>query len=294
RWLWRDYPEPVHNVPGKERRTDILIDGEDWELVSSGHRFTEGPAAAPDGTVYFTDIPNNRIHHISTDGTVTVFAENTEGSNGLMFGPDGMLYACQKDGVVRYNADGAKEMFLPGIHGNDIVLLANGSGYVTEPDEKRLWFFSADGKSVIADTGIEFPNGVITSPDQTALTVSDTRGRFTWSYRIQPDGSLTHKQQYGWLHVTDDLKSGADGMAADTEGRTWVTTALGLQILDQPGRVHFIVRKLKNAWLSNVVFAGPDRDVLYVTCGDSVYRRRVSAIGVDPWKSPVKPPKPRL
>lgn len=296
RWLWRDYPEPVTNVTGKPRRTDLLIPGEDWQLVSSGHKFTEGPAVADDGSVYFTDIPANRIHHIAADGTVSVFAEETGGANGLMFGPDGRLYACEGESgnVVSYATSGTKEPFLTGIKGNDIVILQDGSGYVTEPSAGRIWRFTADGGKTVADEGITFPNGLITSPDQTALTVSDTRGRFCYSFRIQPDGGLTHKQEYGWLHVTDQLQSGADGMAVDTEGRTYVTTALGLQVLDQPGRVHFIIRKPQNAWLSNVVFAGPDRDILYVTCGDSVYRRKIRATGVESFRTPVKPPRPRL
>ncbi len=227
---------------------------------------------------------------------MTEFAKDTGGANGLMFGPDGKLYACEgkRGNVVRYSTDGAREVFLPGIKANDIVILHDGSGYVSEPPEKKIWHFTADGTVTLADEGIEFPNGVITSPDQTALTVSDTRGRFCYSFRIQPDGQLTHKQRYGWLHVTDDLKAGADGMAVDTEGRTYVTTALGLQVLDQPGRVHFIISKPQNAWLSNVVFAGPDSNVLYVTCGDSVYRRKISAKGVNPANAPIKPPKPRL
>ena len=296
RWLWRDYPEPIRNVAGKERRTDLLLDNEDWQLVSDGHRFTEGPAVGSNGEIYFTDIPNNRIHKVDAAGSVSVFAENTGGANGLMFGPDGLLYACQGSAakVVRYRQDGSSEDFLTEIKGNDIVILHDGSGYVTEPGEKRIWHFTKDGTKRVVDTGIEFPNGVVASPDQTMLTVSDTRGRFCYSFRIQPDGSLIHKQEYGWLHVTDDLKSSADGMAVDSEGRTYVTTAMGLQVLDQPGRVHFIIRKPKAAWLSNVIFGGPDRNILYVTCGDSVYRRKVSATGVDSWQAPVKPPKPRL
>jgi sugar lactone lactonase YvrE len=202
-----------------------------------------------------------------------------------MFGPDGKLYACEgaTGHVVRYTSDGRKQIFLRDIKGNDIVVLPDGSGYVTEPSAKKVWHFTPDGGATVVDTGIEFPNGVITSPDQTALTVSDTGGRFCYSFRIASDGTLTYRQQYGWLHVT-----------VDTQGRTYVTTALGLQVLDQPGRVHFIIRKPKNAWLSNVVFGGPNRDTLYVTCGDSVYKRRIQATGVDPWKNPVKPLKPRL
>ncbi|MEZ6062960.1 MAG: SMP-30/gluconolactonase/LRE family protein [Planctomycetaceae bacterium] len=300
RWLWRDYPEPIQAGRAAERRTDLLIDGEDWELVSNGHRFTEGPAVGKSGDLFFTDIPNNVIHKVDADGDVTVFAEDTGGANGLMFGPDGKLYACAgTDGRVdRYTvggeANGRRETFLDDIKPNDIVILHDGSGYVTEPGAKKVWHFTADGRKTEVDSGMEFPNGVITSPDQTLLTVSDTRSRFCMSYSIQADGSLTAKQEYGWLHVTDHVQSGADGMTVDTEGRIYVTTSLGVQVMDQLGRVHFIIRKPTDQWLSNVAFGGPDRRTLYVTCGDSVFRRRVTATGIDTATEPLMPPKPGL
>ena len=299
KYIWHDYPEPVKAgmaEPAK-RRTEILIPGEDWQEVSSGHKFTEGPAVNSKGEVFFTDIPNNRIHKVELDGTVTVFAENTAKANGLMFGPDGKLYACKngEQKIVRYDETGKEETVLENAPSNDVVLLHNGTGHYTDPTNKSVWFFKPDGTKKLVDSGIEFPNGVITSADQAFLSVSDTRGRFTWSYRIQPDGSLTDKQQYGHLHVPDDSgQSGADGMAVDVEGRTYVTTKLGLQVLDQPGRVHIILKKPSNGWLSNVVFGGPELDTLYVTCGDRVFKRRVNAKGVNPWQAPPKQPKPRL
>ncbi|MEZ6123159.1 MAG: SMP-30/gluconolactonase/LRE family protein [Planctomycetaceae bacterium] len=296
RWLWRDYPQPVTTGKGTPRRMDLLIENEGWQLVSSGHRFTEGPAVSPTGELYFTDIPASRIHKVDSGGAVTVFAEQTNESNGLMFGPDGRLYACEggSSQVVRYDMNGRREVFLSGIKGNDIVILHDGSGFVSEPSARKIWHFTADGRKSVADEGIDFPNGIITSPDQTALTATDTHGRFCWSWRIQPDGRLIHRQEYGWLHVTDQLKSAADGLCVDTEGRTYVATSLGVQVLDQPGRVNLIIEKPQRAWLSNVVFAGPERNVLYATCGDSVYRRKLNATGYDPASDPIKPPKPGL
>lgn len=295
-WIWRNYPEPLQPGRAKARRTDLLIDGEDWELVSEGHGFTEGPAVSPDGDLFFTDIPNNRIHRVDSEGRVSVFAANTGKANGLMFGPDGKLYACRTEDaeIVRYTVDGRMEKFVSGIRGNDLVVLADGSGYVTEPDQGRLWHFQPDGATQIVDTGIEFPNGVILSPDQTLVTVSNTRGRFCLSWQKQPDGTLTARQEYGWLHVSDHGKSNADGMTGDTEGRIYVTTAAGVQVLDQLGRVHFIIRSPGTGWLSNVTFGGRNRDILYATCGSEVWKRRLNARGVRLSDLPVKPPKPRL
>ena len=80
----------------------------------------------------------------------------------------------------------------------------------------------------------------------------------------------------------------------DTQGRSYLTTRIGLQIFDQLGRVHLILDKPPNAWLSNVVFAGPQLDTLFVTCGDKVYRRKINAKRVVPSRPRLKPPRPRL
>ena len=95
-------------------------------MVSQGHKFTEGPAVDRDGNVFFTDIPNNRIHKIDVNGKVMVFKEgDSGGANGLMFGPDGRLYACQngRKRIVAYAPDGT-ETAIAGERElvNDIVL----------------------------------------------------------------------------------------------------------------------------------------------------------------------------
>lgn len=297
RWLWRDYPEPIRAGQAPQRRTDLVIPGEDWELVSDGHRFTEGPAVNAQGEVFFTDIPNNRIHRIDQEGNVHVFAENTAGANGLMLGPDGWLYACRNRAkqIVRYSPEGQMEIVVRDAPSNDLVVLPEGGGYYTDPDNHKVWHVAHDGQRTVVDEGLEFPNGVMTSADGTLLFVADTRDRFVYSYQVQSGGTLAYKQKYGYLHIPDDQPdSGADGMAVDTQGRLYVTTRMGLQVLDQLGRCHLILTKPDSGWLSNVTFGGPELDTLYVTCGPRVYRRRIQATGVIPSRGPVKPPKPGL
>jgi gluconolactonase len=115
-----------------------------------------------------------------------------------------------------------------------------------------------------------------------------------WSFQVQADGSLANGQPFYRLETPDESSSGgADGMTVDTEGYLYVTTRIGLQVCDQPGRVVAIINKPQDGWLSNVVFGGLDLQTLYVTSGDKVFRRHVRRKGVQPW-APVKPLVPQL
>ena len=40
--------------------------------------------------------------------------------------------------------------------------------------------------------------------------------------------------------------------------------------------------------MSNVCFGDPNLDTLYLTCEDKVFRRKINATGVVPWKAPAK------
>ena len=53
----------------------VLIEGEDWELVGEGYKFTEGPACDPAGRLYFTDPPGNTIYRLGEDGKPEVFVK---------------------------------------------------------------------------------------------------------------------------------------------------------------------------------------------------------------------------
>src|SRR6266542_4386490 len=59
--------------------------------VQTGFKFTEGPAADHRGNLYFSDIPNNRIHKIDADGTPSTFLDDSRACNGLMIDARGRL-----------------------------------------------------------------------------------------------------------------------------------------------------------------------------------------------------------
>jgi sugar lactone lactonase YvrE/enterochelin esterase-like enzyme len=302
RWLWRDYfsedgPEPVKAaVDPQPRRVDVLIPGEEWQLVSEGYGFTEGPAVNAKGEVFFTDLRTSKIFRIGLDDEVTLFAENTDGANGLMFGGDGKLYACANGArqIVAYNEDGTKEVVVDDVRSNDLVWTDHGI-YFTDPGNRRVHFVDTDGERRVVHEGIEFPNGLMISPDHASLYVVDMRGAAVHAFQIQPDGSLAHGEPLGHLHLAaETTESLADGLTVDTQGRLYVTSELGVQVLDPLGRVNLIISRPQRAWLANVVLGGPELDTLYATCTDKVYKRKLGARGFAPWAVPTKPPRPGL
>ena len=299
RWLWRDYPAQVmFSAPSKQPVMNAVVhEDSDWQLVSEGHRFTEGPASDAAGEVFFTDVPANRIHRVGLDGVVRVFREDTHGAAGLMFGPDGRLYAAEGRGqrVMAYGMDGTATVIAEGIAANDLAVSHKGDVYVTDSAGKQVWLVPAGSEKRVVDTGIERPNGVLLSPDQSLLLVSDWAGQFVYSFQIAPDGSLRHKQAFYHLHLVEgSSRTSADGMTVDANGTLYVATELGVQVADQAGKVNGILPKPHQAFLANVAFGGPDRDELYMTIGDKVLKRRLRQKGVLSFEPPVMPARPRL
>lgn len=300
RWLWRDYPKPIAKpmTTGERQYSTMFIDpAKDWELVSQGHRFTEGPAVNAKGEVFFTDIPNNRIHRIGLDGKVTVWKEDTGGTNGLMFGPDGRLYACQngRKRIVSYGEDGSEKVLAEDVTSNDVAVNSRGDVYFTDPPQRKVWLIERNGARRVVHEGILFPNGVRLSPDHSLLLVADYNSRVVWSFQVQPDGGLAHEQPLYRLEIADDTwpPVRADGMTVDNEGYLYVATISGVQVCDQLGRVVAILNKPQPGALANAVFGGPNLDTLYVMAGDKVFKRSMRRKGVFPWQT-VKPPAGRL
>ena len=303
RFLWKDWPQPIKPGPTKNGMlNDILVPGENWQVVAQGYRFTEGPAVNAQGEVFFNDVPASKTYKIGPDGKPQVFVADSRKGDGQAFGPDGRLYAVAsgEQKIVAYDAHGRGRVVAGGLRGNDLVVAHNGNVYVTEPGnangggKSKIWLITPNGKKTVVDTGLNFANGITLSPDQTLLYVDDARSHWVYSYQVQPDGSLAFKQRYYWLHAPDDADdSGADGMRVDRDGRLYVATRLGIQVCDQAGRVNVLL-PTPNGVVSNLCFGGPSFDTLYATCGNTVYKRKLKVSGANAWATPLRPNPPGL
>jgi len=302
RWLWRDYPNPIAapKAAPKEARISILDPASDWEVVSQGVQGSARPAADKQGNVFFVD-GSGRIHKAEPSGKVSVFKEDSGRAAGLAVGPDGRLYAAQSEPerIVAYAPDGTESVIAAKVKAADLAVTSRGAIYYIDAESRGVWLIDAKGarRAVYqppARGGILSPGGLRLSPDEFLLDVSDSDSKWVWSFEVQEDGSLANGEPFYHLETLDDSsRTGAAGMAMDVEGMLYVTTRMGVQVCDQPGRVNAILRQPRDAAITGAAFGGSEFSMLYVTAGDSVYRRHVMRTGALPWQ-PVQPPRPRL
>jgi sugar lactone lactonase YvrE len=299
RWLWKDWNSPIR--PGLSSNAPIaqvLLPGEDWQLLGQGYSLPGGLCTAPDGTVYFADSGANRIFRVAADGSVSAVRGETSGAQSLAVQADGSLIAAQPEArrLVLFTGDKAEKFVASETGVKDVVVASSGLTYFTDPSGRAVKLVDRKGQVSTLDTGIEFPAGLCLSPDQSLLYVSDVVGQLVYSFQIQTDGTLAYRQRYFHLHLPDDPRgSAADGLCVDSQGRLYVTSAVGIQFCDQAGRVNGILNKPEpGAWATDVCFGGKNLDELYLTAGDKLWRRRTRAQGVLPYRDPIVPPAPRL
>lgn len=261
------------------------------QLIGDGFSFTEGPAVDAEGNVFFTDQPNNRIWKYGTDGKLSIFMENAGRSNGLYIDHNGYLIACAdehnelwrigKDRSVEKLADGYRDSVFNGP--NDVWVSPGGLIYFTDPYYQRdYWertepdmqvqalYVYRDGQVTRLDDQFKQPNGIIGTPDGKALYVADIGDGKIYRYRIQADGRLTDKQFFA--------PQGSDGMTIDEKGNVYLT-GKGVTVYNPEGeKIEHIA--VPAGWTANVCFGGPDRDYLFITARDKVFKLKMKVKGV--------------
>lgn len=305
----------VTAAPGDAPPPKIFPDGAKAEKIAGGCKFTEGPAADADGSVYFSDGPNDRIMVYSPDGTLRVWKNGTRSANGMNFDAQGRLVTCNSEGapggrtVTRYEKDGSvtlladryafKKLNSP----NDLCFDKKGRIYFTDPrygelndleqDKMAVYRIDTDGAITRVIDDVQVPNGILLSEDEKTLYVADnspaTDGPHTLIAYDLRDGKGKRKK------VLYDLgkERGIDGMAMDVRGNLYATAGLGektgVYVLSPEGELLYFLRTPETA--TNCTFGGPDLKTLYITAGESLYRVRTEQQGRLTWPVVAKQPK---
>ncbi|MCA9234383.1 MAG: SMP-30/gluconolactonase/LRE family protein [Planctomycetales bacterium] len=258
------------------------------EKVAGDFAFVEGPADDGQGNLYFTDIPNQRIHRLAADGQLTVFAENSRHTNGLMFTPAGKLLACEMDGaLVEWDVAGPTRRVLVDKYDgtrfnacNDLVLDSAGGIYFTDPHYNAprplpqtvqgVYYLAPDGTVTRVVDDLPAPNGILLSKDEQTLFVAPTESMGVLAYPIEAPGKLGDGRDFCQLHARGNRDIvGCDGCTMDEHGNLYVTTELGVQVVSPQGEWLGVIETPEQP--ANCTFGGPDGTTLYVTARTSLY-----------------------
>jgi gluconolactonase len=276
-------------------KNSIIPEGEELQLLGDGFRFTEGPAPDDQGNVYFTDQPNNTIVRWDhSTGKFSVFMDDAGRSNGMFFDDTGNLIACadMHNEIWSINMNGEVTVLAGNFNGNllngpnDLWIRPDGGIYFTDPLYKRNYWerdpeMQQDGEHVYfldpavnrlfrVDENLIKPNGIIGTPDGKNLYVADIGDNKTYIYDINEDGTLSGRRLFANL--------GSDGMTIDNKGNIYLT-GKGVTVFNKHGEkiAHIPVDK---GWTANICFAGPDRDMLFITAMDAVFGIKTVVRGV--------------
>lgn len=277
----------------QDAKDKLIAKGATLTREATDYSFTEGPAVDPQGNVYFTDQPNDRIIKRAVDGTISVYMEKAGRANGLYFDNEGNLLSCSdlENQLWKISKDQQVTVLVRDFEGkklngpNDLWVDPKGGIYFTDPFYKRPWwnrsekeieaenvyYLSPDGqKLTTAATDFVRPNGIVGTPDGKKLYVADINAGKTWSFAINPDGTLTGKTLFTEL--------GSDGMTIDNKGNVYLT-GKGVSVFNSAGKKIAQI-DVDERWTANVCFGGKKQKTLFITASKSLYTLNMKVKGV--------------
>ena len=278
------------------------------ERIAHGYRWAEGPVWLGDTrTLVWSDVPGNTMWKWDEEtGAVSVFRKPSGHGNGNTRDRQGRLVTCEHSGrrVSRTELDGSIAPLATHFEGkrlnspNDVVAKSDGSIWFTDPVfgivgfnegvkaepeiAPNVYRIDPSGAISIVAEGINQPNGLAFSPDESILYIVESRStpRRILAYDVVGGKTLTNRR----ILIDAGPKGTPDGFRVDTDGNLWCGWGMGEAGLDgvhvfNPdgaliGRIDLPER------CANVAFGGQHRNRLFMAASSSVYSLIVNTQGV--------------
>jgi gluconolactonase len=247
--------------------------------------YTEGVVVDHDGNLYFSH--EKIVTKVTPDGKASTWAE-TGAPNGHKILADGTHLICdaKRHALLHLDADG-KELKPAALDSdgaplrgpNDLTLdPESGGAYFTDPaqsDEKHadgtIHFLDSEGVCHTVAKDLAFPNGIVLRPGGKELLVAESKRNRILAFPVIAPGKLGEPRVLINLpeKQTGQIDNQPDGITLDADGNLYVAHygMRQVQVVSPEGK---LVRRYPggNLTTSNVAFAGPSMDQLYMTGGE--------------------------
>lgn len=260
---------------------DLVADGAEPQLLASGFRFTEGPAADEKGNIYFSDIGSQRIHHWDAGlGILSTVRENSKGADGLFVDREGNLLICELSGkrLCRLKKDGSYEVLIDSYDGrgltgaNDLWLDRYGGIYFSDSypgsqkrtRDHRVFYLSSEGNLILVANDFYKSNGLMGTRDGNWLYVSDYIDNKVYRYEVLEPGVLGERTLFAGYRT--------DGMTLDDRGNVYLCTGnagFGVLVFNPTGEELGRISLPENP--ANICFGGSDNRTLFITATQGLY-----------------------
>lgn len=289
------------------------------EVLGDSFAWTEGPAwDRRRARLYFSDIPNNKIHIWSENTGISTFMEPAgmdhgldstgamPGTNGLFYSErDDALYLCNQDArsVDRIDLDTQHRRLITSDwtgkrfnSPNDVILTRAGLLVFTDPpfgltdqaasrareiEFTGVFAVDAEGETLLLSLDVSMPNGLATSPNGRFLYVSQSDREAQIIRRFDQTTFAYELTGKPWVDLSRFSKAGDAGLP---DGMT--VDALGNVFATCAGGVAIItpngtiIGRIRTGCATANCTFGEDGTVLFITAHNNLLRVRTRTRGI--------------
>jgi sugar lactone lactonase YvrE len=246
--------------------------------LADGFCFGEGPRWFQ-GLLWFSDMLGEAVHTVNLQGAITALPLPGHAPSGLGFRPDGSLLIASTEArqVLRYDGETVNMLVdlsdLAPANLGDIVVDDLGRAYVGSQafEGGVIVRVDPDGTFAVVAEDLDFPNGMVITPDRTTLIVAESIGRRLTAFTIGRDGSLSDRRI-----LADGLDGPPDGITLDAEGGLWAAMTLANQFerIVEGGIVTDRIDMGDRTAIA-CMLGGPERRTLFLLSSTDAYPQRL-------------------
>ena len=250
-----EYPTPMTAIPG------VVSADARMERIWTGQLSADGVIGDADGTVLLIEPKAHRVNRMTTDGSLTLWLEDTNEVGGIAIDPNGRYISVERD-VPRVRVLYPERRVLADTFEGepigrlaDIVADSKGGVYITELPTSSVLYLNPQGQLSRVGPDIPGANGIMLSPDERTLYVTNREAGIL-AFDVQPDGSIRNRRAFA------QPEGGQDGLAIDAAGRLYIASDIGVQAYTPEGRHLGLIPAPRD--VTSIAFAGPDKKTLYL------------------------------